>query len=84
MCDEDWGVGGRAVPSSCHSVDCDGVVSIRLQPRDGCRSLGAWDCELLGRFTPYIGKNGGRAKVTFTFCMRRKKKRKTCTDLLHR
>lgn len=71
MCDEDWGVGGRGVPSSCHR-DCDGVVGVRLQPGDGCSSGAAWDCELLGRFTPYIGKNEGRAKVTFRICLRKK------------
>lgn len=64
MCDEDWGAGGRGVPSSCHS-DRDGVVGVRLQPGDGCGSRGAWDRELLGRFTPYIGKNEGTAEFTF-------------------
>lgn len=73
MSDEDRGVGGRAVPSSRHSVDCDGVVGVRLQPGDDRSGLSAWDCELLGRFTPYIGKKEGRAKVTFRICTRKKK-----------
>lgn len=63
MYDEDWRVGGRAVPSSRHSVDCDGVFGVRLQPGDGRSGLGAWDCELLGRFTPYISKNEGRQRL---------------------
>lgn len=82
MCDEDWCVGGRAVPSSRHSVDCDGVFGVRLQPGDGCSGLGAWDCELLGRFTPYIGKNEGRAKVTFNLYEKKISKEKgaqTCS-----
>lgn len=49
VCDGDWGAGSGAVSSSCHSVDCDGVVGIRSQVADGCSSLGAWDGELLGR-----------------------------------
>lgn len=51
VCDEDRGVGSRGVSPSRHSVDCDGVVGIRLQVGDDCSSLGAWNCELLGSFT---------------------------------
>lgn len=53
MRDVDWGVGGGAVPSSCNSIDCDGVVSTGLQTIDGGVSLSAWDCELLRSLATY-------------------------------
>ncbi len=41
MPDGDGGVRGRAVPSSSNSIDCDGVVSARLQIGDGGGGLSA-------------------------------------------
>lgn len=46
MCDVDWGAGGRVISSSCNSIDCNGVVSTRIQIGDGCGGLSARDCEL--------------------------------------
>lgn len=43
MPDVDWGVGGRAVPSSSNGIDGDGVVSTRVQPGEGGSGLSAWD-----------------------------------------
>ena len=41
MRDVDRGVGGGAVPSSCNSIDRDGVVSTGIQTGDGGVGLGA-------------------------------------------
>lgn len=51
MCDVDWGAGGRVVSSSCNSIDCNGVVSTRIQIGDGCSGLSARDCELFRRLS---------------------------------
>lgn len=51
--DVDRGVGGWAVPSSGNSIDCDGVVSTRLQTSDGGGGLSAWECELLRSLATY-------------------------------
>lgn len=49
MCDVDWRAGGRVVSSSCNSIDCNGVVSTRIQIGDGCGGLSAGDRELFRR-----------------------------------
>lgn len=64
MRDVDRGVGGGAVPSSCNSIDRDGVVRTGIQTGDGGVGLGAWDCELL-RSLATLKESKEEPSVTF-------------------